>query len=214
MTSIPTWLVLSQYQSRHKPPATRLPSPPSDHTTDPVLPRLLPGNVSLLKQDDPAVLQSVPPDQVTSQQVLQTDQDNSIVPAHQLGPDALPFVSASQEPSQRKTKTKQKKGTIQTDPVSIELEFAKVKVTTLQAKLKKQATELRDLRFRNSILMERNESLEESKKKEIHEFTSLTQPILRLLVSAPAIATSNYSPAVLSQLFITIMGNLLPTLPV
>ena len=37
---------------------------------------------------------------------------------------------------------------------------------------------------------------------------SLIQPILRLLVSALGTATSDYSPAVLSQLFITIMGNL------
>ena len=43
-----------------------------------------------------------------------------------------------------------------------------MEISTLQARLQKLETEVKDLRFRNSILMDRNKTLEESKKNDIY----------------------------------------------
>lgn len=94
--------------------------------------------------------------------------------APRLNPNAPVFVSDT--PSQNNnsvkrkgTQGKVKKSQVSSDPAGIELEFTKVEVSTLQAALQKQETEIKDLRFRNTILMERNKLLEEEKTKAIHD---------------------------------------------
>ena len=79
------------------------------------------------------------------------------------------FNHITQNQPLKKKKSKEKKNAVPTDPKDIAIEFLKVEISTLQAKLQKQETELKDLRFRNGILMDRNKMLEEAKKSEIHE---------------------------------------------
>ena len=91
-----------------------------------------------------------------------------------LDPNALPFVSYNTNSQvsgkgQTKVRGRGKKNIPPTDQASTELEFLKLEVSTLQADLQKQETELKDLRFRNSILMARNKTLEELKQQEIQE---------------------------------------------
>ena len=62
-----------------------------------------------------------------------------------------------------------KKTQVPTDPAVVALEFSKVEVSTLQARLQKLQIEVNDLKFKNSILMDRNKILEESKTRTIHD---------------------------------------------
>ena len=71
--------------------------------------------------------------------------------------------------TQRKQAAKKKKPPIPTDTAGVTLEFNKVEISTLQARLQKQQIEVNDLRFKNSILMERNKILEEAQTKTIHD---------------------------------------------
>ena len=91
----------------------------------------------------------------------------------------VPIIPAqNDEQNQRKSNARKKKSQIPTDPAGIALEFVNAEISTLQAKLQKQQTELEDLKFRNSILMDRNKVLEEEKTKSIHDryFPSSHQP--------------------------------------
>ena len=111
----------------------------------PVLPRLLPRSAP--GQQHPVTGGSAGP----------LAQDTQIT-ANDLGPSV-----------QRRQATKKKKSLIPTDTTGVTLELNRVEISTLQARLQKQQVELNDLRFRNSILMERNKSLEEAKTKLIHD---------------------------------------------
>ena len=99
-----------------------------------------------------------------------------------LNPDAITFVSLASSHdqiaghTQKKNGTRKKKNTIPVDPAGVELEFLKVEISTLQAKMQKQETELKDFKFRNSILMARNKTLEEAKKQSIHDQYFPQQP--------------------------------------
>ena len=92
-----------------------------------------------------------------------------------LNPNAASFVrdiSIVRNPpdqSQKKPKGNKKNNSVNTDPISIELEFKKVEISTLQARLQRQEVEIKDLKFRNTILMERNKILEEARKNDIHQ---------------------------------------------
>ena len=141
------------------------PDNPTDHTTIPILPELLPRAAA--NTGDTAVIESGPV-------LLRGPHRDSNIPSHiTLNPSAPPFVTTNTNPNpeqtQSKTRGKAKKATITTDPSGIGLEFAKTEISTLQAKLQSCETELKDLKFRNTILMERNKNLEETKKKEIHD---------------------------------------------
>ena len=92
-----------------------------------------------------------------------------------LNPNAASFVRDTStvrvlpEQSQRKTRNNKKNNAVPTDPITIELEFKKVEISTLQTRLQKQEVEIKDIKFRNSILLERNKVLEEEKKRDIHQ---------------------------------------------
>ena len=94
---------------------------------------------------------------------------NSLVPIN---------PALNDEQNQRKSNVRKKKSPIPTDSAGIALEFANAEISTLQAKLQKQQTDLEDLKFRNSILMDRNKVLEEDKTKSVHDryFPSAHQP--------------------------------------
>ena len=154
---------------------------PVDQHTIPVLPTLLPRGTTVV-QDDPAVMDAGSPGHAgvhgRGQLARLTTQDNTSLPgpgSSSLDPDASPFVSINDNSTQatgttqRKNKQKVRKNAIPTDSAGVELEFAKLEVSTLQAKVQKQESELKDLRFRNTILMDRNKQLEEAKKNEIHD---------------------------------------------
>ena len=75
-----------------------------------------------------------------------------------LNPNALSFVSNSnailvraQVQSQRRTKANKKNNTVTADAISIQREFDKIEISTLQTKLQKLEEENKDLKFRNSI---------------------------------------------------------------
>ena len=87
-----------------------------------------------------------------------------------LNPDAIPFPHTSQPGrlGTQKQKPRTKKANIATDPLEVSMEFKNMEISTLQARLQKLETEVKDLRFRNSILMDRNKTLEESKKNDIY----------------------------------------------
>ena len=155
----------SSQDTPHNSPTTS----PTDHHTIPALPTLLPRPI-LSPQDDHqqstdnnSQVQSFP---LVVHSVVTT-----------LNPNATPYVSqaTSRGTSNRNTlNTTQKprgknKDVPPTDKASTELEFVKLEVSTLQARLQKQENELKDLRFRNTILLARNKSLEELKQQEIHE---------------------------------------------
>ena len=158
----------------------QVPSHPTDHQTVPVLPVLLLRGASVA-HDDPAVVEAsalVQPDDQpqTISQVSDTQFRGS------LDPNALTFVSTASSQEQiaghprRKSTARGKKNAIPVDPAGVELEFVKIEISTLQAKLQKQETELKDLKFRNSILMARNKTLEEVKKQSIHDQYFPPQP--------------------------------------
>jgi hypothetical protein len=121
------------------------------------------GRVSL-QQDDQAVLSSLPSSQRQN-------------PSRFLDPDAIPFVSvATQEQSEdsqprykhdrRKNKAKTPLGTSKED---IDMEYAKAEIKTLKAKLKEQETSVKDLKFQNTILLDRISALEKPKKQSIFD---------------------------------------------
>ena len=95
-----------------------------------------------------------------------------------LNPNASPFESQVNSsnidnqvpgPSQQRGRGKGKKSVTATDMERTELDFVKLEVSTLKARLQKQESELKDLKFKNSILVARNKSLEEIKKQDIYE---------------------------------------------
>ena len=115
---------------------------------------------------------------------VEADNTTQIVEISNLDPEAAEFISQPTSQANckggRKNQGKGKKSTLPTDATSIELEYYKVEISTLQALLQKQETEIKDLRFRNTILMERNKTLEEEKTKSIHEKYFPTNPTGKL----------------------------------
>ena len=102
-----------------------------------------------------------------------------------LNPNASPFesqvnfgntVNQAAGPAQHKGRGKGKRNAASTDLEKTELEFVKLEVSTLKARLQKQENELKDLRFKNSLLLARNKSLEELKEQEIYEKYFPPQP--------------------------------------
>ena len=96
-----------------------------------------------------------------------------------LNPEAIPYVNNDRPTYQAKVKPKNKpKNNLATKAHDVDAELANAEISTLQAKLQLQETEIKDLKFRNTILMERNKSLEEAKKKEIYNryFPSRPEP--------------------------------------
>ena len=150
----------------HTQPADQLLHPPG---VVPQLP-LLPPRPAPATEEDQSVL-------AIGSLVNIVDVDGSDIPASnpevqpRLNPNAPPFSLANPnaQPTGAKKKNKKKDNTIPTDHDGIQLEFTKMEVSTLQARLQKQELDLKALKFRNEILMERNKSLEEAKKKEIHD---------------------------------------------
>ena len=167
-------------------------SVPTDHHTVPILPQIQPRAIPPALAPAPA---PAPNDHAVSHPVrhyngppqslgssashVHTDHtahSRSVVPV--LNPNASPFVSHGNTQdatshvtghAQQKTRAKAKKNEPSTDKASTQIEFLKLEISTLQTRLQKQDDDLKDLKFRNDILMARNKSLEELKQQEIHE---------------------------------------------
>ena len=114
-----------------------------------------------------------------SQEVVYQDRQNT---ARGLNPHLTPHLGITEsdisntEYVPRKQAAKKKRPIIATDPAEVALEFYKVEISTLQARLQKLEVEVKDLKFRNSILMARNKTLEQSKSRSIHDQYFPPQP--------------------------------------
>ena len=89
-----------------------------------------------------------------------------------LNPNATPFEfqpRQSQENGRKKAKSKKKTRDPPTDVDGIDLEFARLEISTTRAKLQELETTINELKLRNSILSDRNKILEQAKKQEIYE---------------------------------------------
>ena len=198
-----TGYILSEQLPSHYPPLgpiqSHLEAPPQP--ADPVL--LPPGNVPLLPQLQPRDTRVTEADlAINPVGSAVNTADSSDIPISsseappRLNPNATPFIIATpstQTPGARK-KNKKKNTTIPTDQDGVQLEFTKMEISTLQAKLQKQETDLKDLQFRNEILMARNKSLEEAKKREIHDqyFPSHSNNHVNSQPSQPSQPSSNH----------------------
>ena len=88
-----------------------------------------------------------------------------------LDPSASTFTpmsvpSTKEKPNKSKSKAKP---TLATTKDTIDLEFARVEINTIRTKLREQETEIKDIKFQNSILLERVSIFEKTKKQAIYE---------------------------------------------
>ena len=158
------------------PQTTILSHVPTDHHTVPALPQIQPRTIP--PAPAPAPNNHAPTNPVRQIQTLPDQTVHSGAVVSVLDPNATPFVSHGNTQdatghvtghTQQKTKPKAKRNNPPTDKASTQIEFLKLEISTLQAKLQKQDDDLKDLKYRNNILMTRNKSLEELKQQEIHE---------------------------------------------
>ena len=136
-----------------------------------------PASTTLLHDDPPLV----PASTASSCQILTGRGSNQGTTAKnhtaQLNPEAIPYVTVNKPINQAKGKTKNNpKNNLATKAHEVEAELAIAEISTLQAKLQSQENEIKDLKCRNTILMERNKALEEAKNKEIYDKYFPSQP--------------------------------------
>ena len=108
-----------------------------------------------------------------------------------LDPTQPPFIPSTAGPSSyinhslpkvQKAKSKTKPG-ISTTKDGIDLEFAKIEINTVRARLKIQETTIKDLEFQNSILLERIAVFEKAEKDTIND---------RYFPKAPEVPSSSH----------------------
>ena len=151
----------SSHHEEHGHPSTRESRPISNYvplylpSAPPTLPTLVPRPAA----DQQATVQRFP----GSQRAVTQE------PPSQGNSDHARNNHEYDDQTQRKTAARKKKTQVPTDPAVVALEFSKVEVSTLQARLQKLQVEVNDLKFKNSILMDRNKILEEAKTRTIHD---------------------------------------------
>jgi hypothetical protein len=79
-------------------------------------------------------------------------------------PGAGPFSAKGKGKGKNKTKA-----ALATSSEGIDLEFAKIEINTIRAKLTDREKQVKDLEFQNSILLERLSVLEKSEKQKIYD---------------------------------------------
>ena len=106
--------------------------------------------------------------------IIQNDDNSSNTGSNQvskLNPDISPFMPKA-GPSTDKGKGKGKNRTkpgLATTSDGIDIEFAKIEVNTIRAKLNNCEKQVKDLEFQNSILLERLSVFEKSEKQKIYD---------------------------------------------
>ena len=114
-----------------------------------------------------------PNNPVTDDEVIDPsdEQSNAQMVPYRLDPHSSPFIPRA-GPSIEKGKGRGKNKTkpaLATSSDGIDLEFARVEVNTIRAKLKDREKEVKDLEFQNSILLERLSVFEKAEKQLIYD---------------------------------------------
>ena len=179
-----------------------LPPPPMTSQQDPALGNMHHEHEPVNTASTQQVLTVANDQRVTSNQSLSIPLPGSITqesqhannyssaPAFHLDPTVTPYIprasNSGNAPPQseqtnirasnvRKSKVKSTLGTTQEEIAS---EYAKTEIKTLKAKLKEQELSVKDLKFQNSILLERISAIEKPRKQAIFEeyFTTNQEP--------------------------------------
>jgi hypothetical protein len=119
-------------------------------------------------------LEATSPQMPGADQIIENDDTSSNTGSNQvskLNPDISPFMPKA-GPSTDKAKGKGKNRTkpgLATTSDGFDIEFAKIEVNTMRAKLNNCEKQVKDLEFQNSILLERLSVFEKSEKQKIYD---------------------------------------------